>query len=183
MARLYRNVHQDKRIYRRWMAGAEATVSTGGGGIVALTTLANAAVINATPDFASVSALYTTYRCQAIRVAVFPLLTAPVYNGAAIQTQPPVIAVFPWVSNTVPTTFAQALDVTGLKLISGYKQGVVMTSYQGDPDAHLWTGTGSAIGSNEQFGISCIGTNVASTAGSGVWRVIPMYLVEFRMVG
>ncbi len=183
VAKLYKNLHTEKVIYTRWVAGAEATISTSAGGVVALATLANAASISTASDFASLAALYTAYRCRAISVQLLPLLPAPVYNGAAIQTQPSAIAVYPWQSNTVPTTFQQALDVSGVKIMSGYQGGFVRTSYQGDPDAHLWTGTGSAIGSNEQFGISCVGTSTTSTASSGVWKVIPQYLVEFRMAG
>ncbi len=183
VARMYKQLHNEKVIYTRWVSGAEATISTSAGGVVALTTLANAALISSSADFASLAALYTAYRCKAISVQLLPLLPAPVYNGAAIQTQPSAIAVYPWTSNTVPTTFAQALDVTGVKVLSGYKGGFLRTTYAGDPDAHLWTGTGSAIGSNEQFGVSCIGTSTTSTASSGVWKVIPQYLVEFRMAG
>jgi len=183
VARLYKNIHQSKVVYTRWVAGAETVVSTGAGGLVALTGLANAAGISVTPDFASLAALYTAYRCKAIRVEILPFLPTAVYSGAVLITQPTAIAVFPWTSNTVPTTFAQAQDTTGVKFISGYKGGVIMTSYKGDPDAHLWTGTGSAIGSNEQFGISCVGTATAATVNNSVWKVLPTYLVEFRMAG
>ncbi len=183
VAKLYRQVHQTKIVYRRWLAGAESTISTSAGGVVALATLANAALISSTPDFSSLAALYTAYRCKAIRVQLLPILPAPSYNGAALQTSPSGIVVFPWTSNTVPTTFQQALDVTGAKVMSGYKGGVISTTYRGDPDAHLWTGTSGAITGNEQFGISCLGTATTSTASSGVWKVIPNYLVEFRMAG
>ncbi len=183
VARLYKNLHDSKVVYTRWVAGTEATISTSAGGVVVLTTLANAATISSSADFASLAALYTAYRCKAIQVQLLPLLPAPSWNGTAIQTQPSAIAVYPWTSNTVPTTFQQALDVSGVKIVSGYSGAIVRTSYRGDPDAHLWTGTGSAIGSNEQFGISCIGTSTASTASAGVWKVIPQYLVEFRMTG
>ncbi len=183
VTRLYKNIKQEKVIYERWMAGAEATVSTGAGGLVALTTLANAASVSATPDFASAAVLYTTYRVKAIRVELYPYYTCPWYNGTVAIGLPPVVACFPSSANTVPTTFQQALDCSGLKLFSGYKGGVIQTSWQGDPDAHLWTGTGSAIGSNEQFLISCIGTATATTVNTSVFKVIPYYLVQFRMVG
>ncbi len=183
VARLYKTVHQQKLIYERWVSGAESTVSTGAGGLVALTGLANAAGINVTPDFASLAALYTAYRCKAIRVELLPFLPVPVYNGAVLITQPTAIAVFPWTTNTVPTTFSQAQDTTGVKMVSGYSRAIVATSWKGDPDAHLWTGTGSAIGSNEQFGISCIGTATAATVNNSVFKVLPWYLVEFRMAG
>ncbi len=180
---MYKTLQLSKKIYSRWLAGAESSVSTSAGGVVALATLANAASISATPDFASLAALYTTYRCRAIRVELFPVFTAPVYNGAGITTPPVIVAVFPSFANTVPTTFQQALDCAGLKLMSGYKGGTIMTSYRGDPDAHLWTGTGSAIGSNEQFLVSIVGTAAASTASIAVFRVVPHYLVEFRITG
>ncbi len=180
VARLYKNIKQEKAIVSRWLSGAEATVSTSAGGVIALTTLANAASISAAPDFSSLAAVYTTYRCKAIRVDLFPV---HVVNTSAVLTCPPVVAVFPSFANTVPTTFQQALDSTGLKLMSGYKGGTIMTSWKGDPDAHLWTGTGSAIGSNEQFLVSCIGTAATSTASLSIFRVIPQYLVEFRIAG
>ncbi len=183
VSRMYRELHGEKIIYRRWMSGTVTTVSTGAGGVVALTTLANAASAQASPDFSSLAALYTAYRVRAIRVEVFPILTAPGWNGASLAIRPAVIACFPWTSNTVPTTYQQALDVTGLKLVSGYSRGVIQTSYKGDPDAHLWTGTGSAIGSSEQFGISCIGTSTTAENNATVWNVVPQYLVEFRMTG
>lgn len=179
VARLYQNIKMEKQIFTRWFAGAESTVSTTAGGVVALATLANAAGVSALSDFSSMATVYTTYRVKAIRVDWFPVV---VVNTTAI-TVPPIIAVFPSFANTVPTTFQQALDSTGLKLCSGYKQGSCMTSWKGDPDAHLWTGTGSAIGNNEQFLISCIGTAATSTASTAVWRVIPQYLVEFRIAG
>jgi hypothetical protein len=181
--RLYRSIHQEKRIVQRWVSGAEATVSTSAGGVIPITTLANAAVISSTPDFPSLAVLYTAYRCKAIRVQLIAFSPVPVYSGATVLSTPPAIAVFPWTSNTVPTTFQQALDVTGVKISPGYKSLVLSTSYKGDPDAHLWTGTGAAIGSNEQFGVSCIGTATAATASNPIWKVIPQYLCEFRMNG
>jgi hypothetical protein len=183
VTRLYKNIHQSKVIYERWVAGTEASIATGAGGTVALTTVANAAIISSTSDFASIAVLYTAYRCKAIRVEIFPANVAPYYNGTTNIQMPAAVAFYPWTSNNVPTTFQQALDVTGLKLLSGYKQGVIQTSWRGDPDAHLWTATGSAIGSSEQFGISCIGTGLTATATATVYRVFPMYLVQFRMAG
>jgi len=183
VARLYHNLHQEKVVFKRWLCGTTTTISTSAGGIVALATMANAASVSSAPDFASLAGLYTTYRCRAIRVEVFPRLNTAAYNGSSLATRPPVIACFPWVANTVPTTYQQALDVSGVKLLSGYSHGVISTTYKGDPDAHLWTGTGSAIGSNEQFGISCIGTATAAEVSAVVWDVIPQYLVEFRING
>ncbi len=181
---MYKNVKQTKRIIQRWMAGAETSVSTNGSGLIALTTLANAASISSAPDFASLAAVYTTYRCKAIRVDLFPQWTVPVYNGTSIVYQPAVVCVFPSFANTVPTTFQQALDGTGMKLMSGYKGGTLMTSWKGDPDAHLWTGTGSAIGNSEQFLVSIVGTALATTSANAVvFRCIPQYLVEFRIAG
>ncbi len=183
VSRLYKQIQINKGIYRRWVAGNEAAISTSAGGVVALATLANAALISSAADFASLAALYTTYRCRAIRVELYPYFCAPFWNGAASITMPPAVAVFPSFANTVPTTFQQALDCAGLKVMSGYKGGVIETSYRGDPDAHLWTGTGSAIGSNEQFLISCVGTASTSTASMTVFKVVPHYLVEFRITG
>ncbi len=181
--RLYKNIKQEKVIYSRWVSGAEATLTTTAGGVIGITTLANAAVVNSTSDFSSLAALYTAYRVKAIRVQLLPLYTAPAYTGAALFYAPCALAVFPWTSNTVPTTFAQALDVTGCKVVSGYREAVINTSWKGDPDAHLWTGTGAAIGSNEQFGISVIGSATASSASTTVMKVLSWYLVEFRMAG
>lgn len=181
--RLYKTVHQTKRIVRRWVAGAEATISTNGSGLVALATLANSAVISSAPDFASLAVLYTAYRCQAIRVQILSRFPQAVWNGTTVSYPPSAVAVYPWTSNSVPTTFAQALDVTGVKIKSGYQNFVITNSYSGDPDAHLWTGTGSAIGSGEQFGISVVGSTIASSASYPFWHVIPQYLVEFRMNG
>ncbi len=181
--RLYKTIHQEKRVIQRWVAGAESTLSTSAGGLVVLTTLANSASISTAADFASLAALYTAYRCKAIRVQCIPFQSVPYWNGTAPVYQPAAIAVYPWTSNTVPTTFAQACDVTGVKIVSGYKGCVISTAFKGDPDAHLWTGTGSAISGGEQFGISCIGTSTSAAATVSVWKVIPQYLVEFRMNG
>ncbi len=181
--RMYKSLHVDKRIYRRWMAGAEATISTTAGGVIALTTLGNAASISAVSDFSSVAALYTAYRCKAIRVQLFPNFPVPVWDGTAARFPPTVVAVFPWQANTVPTTFAQAQDVTGVQMVSGYKGCVAVNTFQGDNDAHLWTGTASAIGGNEQFGISIIGTTSTAAASVVIYRVLVDYLVEFRMAG
>ncbi len=183
VARMYKTIHQDKRIYQRWVAGPEASISTSAGGLVVLTTVANAASINATADFSSLAALYTSYRCKAIRVDFFPQWSSPVYTGATTLNAPAVVAAFPSFANTVPTTFQQALDTSGLKLMSGYKGGTIMTSYRGDPDAHLWTGTGAAIGSNEQFLVSIVGTALTSTPSIAIFRYVPQYLVEFRITG
>lgn len=177
--KLYRNIKQEKTIFTRWFAGTETVASTTAGGILALQTLANAASVSATPDFASMAVVYTTYRVKALRVDLFPY---SMVNTTAAN-YPPVVAVFPSFANTVATTFQQALDSTGSKLMSGYKGGSIVTSWKGDPDAHLWTGTGSAIGNNEQFLISLIGTAAATTASLPVFRVIPQYLVEFRIAG
>ncbi len=181
--RLYKTLLTEKRIYRRWVTGSPTDISTGAGGTVALATVANSAAVSSAPDFASTAALYTAYRCKAIRVMLMPYVPIPVYSGAAIVTRPPVVAFWPWTSNTVATTFAQAIDATGVVVKSGYQAFIMANSYKGDPDAHLWTGTGSAIGSNEQFGVSCIGDTPVGTASIQVWRVIPQYLIEFRMAG
>ncbi len=184
VARLYKQIHQTKSNYQRWLAAPETVIACNGSGVVALATLANAATIQSScPDFASLATLYTAYRCRAIRVRLLPLYLTPVWDGTVLRTAPCAIAVYPWMTNNVPTTFQQALDVTGVKVVSAYKADTVLTSYRGDPDAHLWTGTGSAIGSNEQFGVSCIGTALASTASLSVMKVLVDYLVEFRMVG
>ncbi len=183
VARLYKNIKGQKQIFERWFTGNEASVSTGAGGVIALQTLANAASVSATPDFSSMAVVYSTYRVKAMRVTLLPIMPNAVYNGATFYYAPSVVAVFPSCANTVPTTFQQALDVNGVKLLSGFKGGVVMTSWLGDPDAHLWTGTGSAIGSNEQFLISCIGTALTATVNNPVFRCIPEYLVQFRIAG
>ncbi len=179
VARLYRNIKLEKQIFTRWFVGQETGISTNVGGTIALQTLANAASVSSLPDFSSMATVYTTYRVKALRVDLYPTLKA---NTTSV-TAPAVVAVFPSFANTVPTTFQQALDSTGLKLVSGYESATLMTSWKGDPDAHLWTGTGSAIGSNEQYLISCIGTSFASTASTTIFRVIPQYLVEFRIAG
>ncbi len=181
--RLWKNLHEDKRIYQRWMAGPETTLSTGGGGVVALTTVANAASISGLSDFSSMQNLYTTYRCVAIRVDFYPLYTIPYYDGTTNVTMPAIVAVYPSFANTVPTSFQQALDVPGLRLMSGYKGGTISTTWRGDPDAHLWTGIGSAIGSNEQFLISAVGTSSGAAVSRGVFRFVAQYLVEFRIQG
>lgn len=181
--RLYKQLHVDKHIYRRWVAAAENNISTGAGGLVALTTVANAASISATPDFASLATLYTAYRCLAIRVQILPFYPVTTYSAAGVIVMPVVVAYFPWQANNVPTTFAQAQDVNGVKMISGFKGGVITNSYNGDTDAHLWTPTSSAIGGGEQFGISCIGTATSATASTVVHKVLVDYLVEFRMTG
>ncbi len=182
--RMYKNIHETKRIYQRWIAGTEIGVSTSAGGVIALTTLANAALVSSAPDFASLAVLYTTYRCKAIRVDIFPVYdVSGSWTGAAFQTLPSCVCVFPSFANTVATTFQQALDVSGMKLIKGNERATVMTSYRGDPDAHLWTGTGAAIGSNEQFLFSMVGTAATSTASLAIYKVVPQYLVEFRITG
>ncbi len=180
---MYKTLHTQKVIYERWIAAPELSIATGAGGTVALTTVANAATISGLSDFSSLANLYTAYRCKAIRARAFPYLPVPVYTGAAVTTMPAVVAIYPWTTNNVPTTFAQAQDVSGVIMASGYKGWTCMNSWKGDPDAHLWTATGSAIGSNEQFGISCVGTALASTATTTVYRVLVDYLVEFRMAG
>ncbi len=181
--RLYRTIHVEKRTLKRWVAASELTLSTGAGGLLALTTVANAASVSATPDFASLATLYTAYRVHAIRVQLFPFYPVTTYSAAGVIVQPVVVAYFPWMANNVPTTFAQAQDVSGVKFVPGYKGAIVTTSFRGDTDAHLWTPTSSAIGSGEQFGISCIGSATAATANNPVHKALVDYLVEFRMTG
>ncbi len=181
--RLYKNIHQTKVIYERWLAGNETVISTSAGGVVALATVANSALISSTSDFSSLAALYTAYRCKAIRVQLIAVMNAPAYNGTTLRLPPAAVSFFPWTSNTVPTTYQQSLDVSGVKVISGFDHAVVSTTNQGDPDAKLWTGTGGAITNSEQFGISCVGTSQTASASVGVWIAIPQYLVQFRMTG
>lgn len=181
--RLWKTIHQTKRNLKRWLNGSESSLSTNGSGVVPLTTLANSASITSCPDWASLATLYTAYRCHAIRVELIPYYPVPVYNGTVIVTVPSLICVFPWMSNNVPTTLGQALDVVGCRTKSGYERLLISNTYKGDPDAHLWTATTGAIGGGEQFGISCIGTSTACTASNFVWKILVNYLVEFRMVG
>ncbi len=181
--RLWKSIHQTKRTLKRWLAASETSLSTSAGGVVPLTALANSASISVTPDFGSLATLYTAYRCHAIRVTLVPYYPVPVYNGTTLITVPSLICVFPWMSNNSPTTLAQAMDVNGCQYRSGYERLLISTTYKGDPDAHLWTSTASAIGGNENFGISAIGTSTTSTASTFVWKVLVQFLVEFRMVG
>ncbi len=182
--RMYKTLHGEKVIYTRWLAGPATTLTLTAGGVLALTTLANAASVSSASDFASLAGLYTAYRCKAIKVFVMPVVPNAFFDGTAtVYRLPNMLAAFPWTSNTVPTTFQQALDVTGVKIVSGYRPFSINTSYKGDPDAHLWTGTGAAIGSNEQFGISIVSGSMAGTASLAAYYVVPQYLVEFRMAG
>ncbi len=167
---------QGKSFIRR-MSFSSATLSTGAGGVVALTTLVSSANVSAScPDFSSCANLYVAYRVLALECVVKPFY--PV-NTTAV-TVPASIVVAPFQAGTGATTYAGMLDTSRSVVASGYSGGRFFADAQSDPNAKLWTQVTAAIGASNAFGLQCIGDSVAATATTYVWRVNAWAVVEFR---
>lgn len=168
---------QQRRFFRR-MGGTTATLSTGGGGVLALSTLGNTSLVSTTcADFASCANLYVAYRVIAMEVVVLPFFVA---NTTAV-TVPVTIIVAPFMAATGFTTYAGAIDSSRSQVCSGYKSYKFTASNKGDNDAKLWTPTTAAIAGAEAYGLQCIGDATASTVSTPVWRVNVWYVVEFML--
>jgi hypothetical protein len=177
--RMYNRLQAHELTYVRKMGSPEFTVSTNVSGILALGTLASTVNVNLAPDFTALGGVYQMYRCRSIVVQVQPFF--PV-NTTAV-TVPALIYVAPFYSGNSLNSIQGHIDGTGTKICSGYKGYTFATDYKGDLDSHLWTPTSAAIAGAEAFGFTLIGTNVASTFSTVVWRCVIHYIVEFRMMG
>jgi hypothetical protein len=155
---------------------AFGAIQTSGAGFLAASTLANSNGVNAIGDFSAVAGIYSNYRVKAIRCTVLPFF--PVNTTAVVV--PPTIAVVPFRSGLVPSTYQQFTESSEVRLCSGFKGYVFETSNKGYLDGRLWTPTSSSIASADSYGLLAMGaTGVASTPTTYVWSLTSEYLVEF----
>lgn len=177
--RIMNQLQAKELIYTRKIGATEFTVSTNVSGVIALTTIGSSASVSSAPDFASCAVLYQLYRVRALVLQLFP--TFPV-NTTAV-TVPALVYVCPFFSGNSVTSIQGHIDATGTKFLTGYgtKREIITVDYRRDPEAHFWTPVSSAIPSNEAFGLTMVGTNLASTASTAVFRTVLHWIVEFKM--
>lgn len=155
-----------------------STLSTNGAGLIVATTIANSNGVSVLGDFASLAAIYSNYRVKAIKVTAKPFVNA--YTTTTYVT--PMIAVIPFRSGLVPSTFPSFIESSEVRLISGYDGGVFETSSKGYPDGQLWNPTNAVISTADSFGIAAMGQNyVAGSVSTYVWMLVTEYLCEFSV--
>lgn len=167
------------RIFSKRIVGTNVVTSNGSGLIVA-TTMASSNSVTSVGDFGSVAAIYSNYRVKAMRLTAKPFYKV---NTTAVVVSP-MIAVIPFRSGLVPTTFANFTESSECRYCSGYEGYVFETSNKGYPDGKLWHPTNAVISSADSYGIAVMGQNyVAGTASTNVWYLSVEYLIEFSVEG
>ncbi len=183
VAREFRLAASALRVFAKRIT-TTGTVVTGAGGLIAATTLANTNGVSVLGDFSSLANIYSNYRVCAIKVHVQPFYPVPVWNGVAVVTVPPTIAVVPFRSGLIPAAYPAFTESSEVRFASGYKAYVFETSSKGYPDGKLWHPTNAVISTAESYGIACMGQNfVTSSASINVWLMTAEYLVEFSVEG
>jgi len=155
------------------------TVVTNGSGVIVNQDIASSASITSFPDWSALTGLYTQYRAVAVRVTLMPYF--PVNTTSTVV--PATVLAAPWRGGLRPTSLTQFLESSNVQKLSGYKQYELLTHFEGDNDAHLWTQTTGAISASESFGIAIVGQSVGATASTNVWNLLVEWLVEFRVAG
>ncbi len=166
------------RSYMRRLCAVNV-LTTNGSGVLPFQYLADSTQISSLADFSATAALYTQYRAVAVRVTLMPYF--PV-NTTGVVVPATVIAA-PFRGGLAPASLVQFMESTDRTIMSGYKQYVLTTHFQGDNDAHLWTQTTAAISATESYGLVILGQSVGATANTNVWNLLVEWLVEFRVSG
>lgn len=155
-------------------------LNSNGSGLVPATTLCSTNSVSVLGDFSAVAGIYSNYRVKAIMVKAKPFYPIPLPSAAAFVT--PLIAVIPFRSGLVPTTWPGFIESSEVKYFSGYKEMSFSTSYKGYPDGKLWHPTNAVISSADSYGIACMGQNLVSgTVNLNIWCYVVEYLVEFSV--
>lgn len=161
----------------RRICSAGQAVSTTAGGIIAVTTLASSGAVSALSDFTPSAALFLEYRVRGMKVTWCPVWKVNAVSGAP----PPMYAVAAFSSGLAGTTFQQALDSTGCKIVSGYDKFVAEATYKGNKDAQLWTPTTAAVTAAETYGLWIVSESTyAASASLAIGYFVAEYIVEFR---
>lgn len=157
---------------------ATGLISSNGAGLIVATTVANTNAVTAVGDFSALAGVYSNYRVKAIRVSFRPFY--PVPTTATVVS--PLIAVIPFRSGLVPSTFPAFSESSEVKYASGYEKLEFNTSNDGYPDGKLWHPTNAVIASADSYGVACMGQNfVAGTVTTNVWFAVIEYLTEFTV--
>ncbi len=167
---------------RRVMCLADQGLSTSVAGIVPATGLCSSNTATATPDWASATAMWSSFRVHRIKLEWLPAF--PV-NTTAI-TVPASLYLIPFYGGVVPTTLAGFADSSGVRMVSGYRGGTFTVDFltmAKDGDSHLWTPTNTTIPTPEQYGIAVMGQSTASTASTLVWKYSVWLDVELKVNG
>ncbi len=167
---------------RRVMCLADQSLSTSVAGIIPATGLCGSNTATATPDWASATAMWSSFRVHRIKLEWQP---AFVVNTTAV-TVPAGIYVIPFYGGVTPSTVAGFADSSGVRYVSGYKGGTFTVDFltmAKDGDSHLWTPTNTTIPTSEQYGIAVMGQSTASTASTLVWKYNVYLDVELKMNG
>jgi len=159
------------------------TVSTGAGGLVAITSFTSSSVqsIPAT-EWASFAARYQAFRVKAIRLRFVPNWPAGVPAAGPlgnVNLNPGVAIADQLVSNT-PASFAQILsDERSLEFNSFEKSINYDASWSRNPNAKLWNPTSAAIPAANQYQIT-FATQSATEANVQLFDLFVEWDIEFR---
>lgn len=164
-------------VFVRRMALSYSTLSTGVGGTLAWSAIANTSNVQVScPDFASCANIYGAYRVRAMEVHLLP---AFVVNTTAV-TVPLCVATCTFQAGAAPANYAAIVDGSNVQMLSGYKQYKLTCDDRRDPNARLWTPTSAAVPTGNNFGIVICGSTTTSTASTLIWAVQAWAVVEFQ---
>ncbi len=153
-------------------------LASSGAGLIPASNLATTSSVTAAGDFSTLASVYSNYRVRAIRVSCKPFYKV---NTTATVVSPQ-IAVIPFRSGLVPTTYAGFQESSEVKYASGYEPLTISTSNAGYPDGKLWYPTNTSIAAADSYGIAAMGQQtIAGTATTNVWWFTVEYLVEFTV--
>jgi hypothetical protein len=159
------------------------TISTGAATGIIDPATSRASSVSGAVGFSSYAARYLEHRVLAKKLTFFPVQTNTSHFAGAL------LASFMAVSNfqgDAPTTYSEILADENLKLLPTV--GRECASFEADgkrfPNSMLWTGTGTAITADRDFGLAyasnpsvVIGVPLAATQ---IYALFIEYIVQFK---
>jgi len=173
-----RSLGNKLQIFERRIA-VRFSISTDGTGRIPITTLASSASVSGLADFTLLAGLYLAYRVKAMKATWSPVFAA---NVAGIAPSPALLASASFTSGLAPTTYAQTLDSSSLKLHSGYaERSTAVIDWNGQLDAKLWTPTNAAVAAAESYGVFVVSDSSATVSQLSTLYFcgVAEYAVEF----
>jgi len=171
------NLNAGATIYTRRLT-TSTTIATNGSGAIALATICSSGGVSSATDFTSIANLYVGYRVKGMRVRIWPVLP---FIVAGVAPPPALVAVAMFSSGLSVTTYANMLDSSDCKFLTGFRPAEFVIDWTNLPDAKLWTPNNASITGAEAYGLVGIGAtgNPAAQVTTVYFQVVVEYETEF----
>lgn len=161
-----------------------STVSTNGSGYIAAIQVTSDSCRSAA-DWGSIAARYSQFRVKAIRIRLVPTVDyTQAAAGSAVTPHPGAIGMAKYMEGLGYASFSQVMSGQDSKLFNG-REAILehCVTWDGVPEAKLWSETAAAIPSAQQYGIQYqdSGVGPASAASTVYFRTIQEYVVQFTV--